>query len=228
MVAARGLYGHRVAVVAGAVNAALDDQPVTFVESLCVFVRLCDEKDVLPGGRKARVQLSHQGAADTASLLSRVDIDAVEFRLDAFGVVVQVADHLAVSFGDEKLRVVSVGAVRDAVGQRRGRVGLLDHRCGELCTNDVAVYRRERDPADCSNRGRVACERRADYAGAAPGSLMTPARRVQTRCPRTGERRLKPASYSPIRTTGTRRAGGDRRGSRATKPSNQRTYAPSA
>ena len=39
----------------------------------------------------------------------------MEFGLDAFEVVVQIANHLAVSFSDEKLCVVSVGAVRDAV-----------------------------------------------------------------------------------------------------------------
>jgi hypothetical protein len=63
--------------------------------------------------RARRVQLSHQGAADTTSLLSRVDIYAVEFGLDAFGVVLQVANDLAVSFSDEKLCAVSVGAVRE-------------------------------------------------------------------------------------------------------------------
>jgi hypothetical protein len=39
--------GHRVGVVAGGVDAALDDEPVTLVESLRVLVRLCDKKDAL-------------------------------------------------------------------------------------------------------------------------------------------------------------------------------------
>ena len=46
-----GLDGHRVAVVAGAVDAALDHKAVTLVEGLRILVRLCDKEDVLPAGR---------------------------------------------------------------------------------------------------------------------------------------------------------------------------------
>ena len=53
------------------------------------------------------MQLSHQGTTDTASLPARVDVDSMEFRFRAFGVVVQVADHVAVSFSDQKFGVIS-------------------------------------------------------------------------------------------------------------------------
>ncbi len=74
----------------------------------------------------------------------------------------QVADHLAVAFIDQKLSVAGVRAARHAVGQRLDRIGLLDDDRCERGTDDIVVYRRECHRPDRRNRWDVSDGRRAN------------------------------------------------------------------
>jgi hypothetical protein len=49
-----------------------------------------------------------------------------------------------------------------AFRQRLDRVHLLDHDGGELRTDNIVVYRRERHPPNCGDRGRVSHHGRAN------------------------------------------------------------------
>jgi hypothetical protein len=99
--------------------------------------------------------LAHEGAADACALLCRVDIDAVEFGLGPAAVVVQIADDGPPAFGDEEVRAVAACAGFDAVSQARDGVRLSDDQVDHRGLEHALVKRRERDPADGSNRARV-------------------------------------------------------------------------
>jgi hypothetical protein len=81
----------------------------------------------------------------TAALPARVDIDAMQFRLSSIGVVVQVAEHDAVLFGYQELRIACGRAPGDALRERLHRIGLFDHGRVELCSDNLVVYRRKAD-----------------------------------------------------------------------------------
>jgi PadR family transcriptional regulator, regulatory protein AphA len=97
------------------------------------------------------MQFLCQRGTDADPLLGSLDVDSVQLRLRASAVIVQEPDDLALTFGDQEMRVGLSPTTFDRLAEGGGRIALLDDAVYDSRVAQVAIGFRHGNPGDGSD-----------------------------------------------------------------------------